>query len=181
MSANIRYCRVARRLTNPPPGPYPGSIDDLRLIPTFERSDADILVWSISSNTVIYAEPVLDPLFIANVSMRKDIGLVLDNSQLHDQFLALRPFNTLACNEQYEICNAANGNTQCSGLTGIFDLERTKWTDLGMNPKQRVLAKRISRTLYYSAGLQINGATGTTGMENFLRSYIQRVSANPKA
>lgn len=123
-------------------------------IAAFNRTDADIGTYVVSSNQVQYSKPVRDPLFHAT---RKE----WDAEFQVDRFMPTNLFGLLVCYDSFQICNPING--RCGDVSGTMDLERFDEQDLGLNPTQRATAWRLQRISWLGAQLGQMAGQGPFG------------------
>ena len=112
-------------------------------IPALKRTDADVTMMFLASNAVEYRSPVLDPWFQATYAHN-----LTDTSGVNfTEYLADYWVGVLACADQYQFQNPANGrSTSLTSMAGLV----TETERLEFNKLQN--ATLLS--LYYSANYQ---------------------------
>ena len=103
---------------------------------TFNRTDADVTAILIAQNSVLYYDPVVDPMFLATIPA----GEYCTGSDCFSTYKSNYIFNLMVCLEQYQYCNPSTDS--CSELTGFIDAaEQTQ--SLGFNWAQQATANRL--------------------------------------
>ncbi|PKS05536.1 hypothetical protein jhhlp_008053 [Lomentospora prolificans] len=147
-----------------------GQTGRIPLIPTFQTDDFDMSFFAVATGIIFY-EKVYDPLYFATHGVDSQIS---SNVNGQHAYLSNRMYNTVACQEAYEICNPGTG--KCSGLVGILELPR-KVLDLGFNNHQQVTARRLVQNMYWGGQISLNGPESTSGLLMQEQSAI--LSADP--
>jgi len=121
------------------------------------NGDADITACIISQNSVRYAEPVFDPLFLANGS-RYAAPFYYGNNY----------FNVIACEQQVQFCNPVNG--KCSRLSHAARAYEESIAELDLNLVQATAVLRsallLGLTDVGAMGLATLGASGLLARES---------------
>jgi len=121
------------------------------------NGDSDVTACFVSQNSVRYAEPVLDPLFLANGS-RYSAPFYYGSNY----------FNVIACEQQVQFCNPANG--RCTDLSHALRAYEQAVAELGLNPFQATAVKRsallLGLTDVGAMGLATLGASGLLARES---------------
>ena len=101
--------------------------------------DADISIFFLAHNGVLYRDYNTDPLFGASLG--------------YTGFIPDHPIGSLACKDQYQICNPSRfDNGRCTELTSWISLLETlelRASELGLNRKQTATFNRLIRSLRY--------------------------------
>jgi hypothetical protein len=113
--------------------------------PLFNRTDADVSMFFLTQNSVLYSTPVLDPWFFANGTIQN-----LVNEQVFSS--ANGYVSILGCIDQYSICNPTTG--QCTPHGGLEKLDSATKA-LGLNDAQIAVAARL-----------VNAASGSSTFES---------------
>ncbi|WKT51599.1 hypothetical protein QSH57_016569 [Fusarium oxysporum f. sp. vasinfectum] len=111
--------------------------------PSFNRADADVSVYFLSQNSIIYMEPVNDPWFLATGKYQTTLGKMQVNRPDHY-------VNTMVCTDQFVYCNPTTD--VCTPPAGI-NAASSHISDLntpGFNPTQKITAGRINAALVNS-------------------------------
>ena len=81
-------------------------------IPALNRTDADVSIFFLAPNMVVYEAPVADPFFAA--STPKNLSPVDGVNDTY--YMSNQEVYVLACTEQHQFCNPNNG--KCTPLSG---------------------------------------------------------------
>ncbi|KAI9884426.1 MAG: hypothetical protein M1823_003780 [Watsoniomyces obsoletus] len=110
--------------------------------PAINRTDADISLFFLSANAVVYLGQVDDPFFGAHKPTELDRG---DQAYLPD-----RPVQMIGCADQHQFCNPNRGRDgqgryqRCSPLTGGYVLHDVVHSgSLGFSPAQDAVSHRF--------------------------------------
>lgn len=103
-------------------------------IAAFNRTDADVSMFFLAANSIIYTYPNSDPIFSANVA--SDSGEEINNVEVLE-YSAEYAVAAMACTDQYQICNPTLAGLDgepmlCTPLGPIFTLFEES-EPLGMN------------------------------------------------
>jgi hypothetical protein len=113
----------------------------------------------VSQNSVRYAEPVFDPLFLANGSRY--------SAPFH---YGSNYFNVIACEQQVQFCNPVNG--RCSSLSHAARAYEQALAELQLNAYQTTAIKRSALLLGLTdvggMGLATLGASGLLARESVM-------------
>jgi len=115
---------------------------------TFNRTDADVIAILLAQNSVLYYDPVDDPLFLANIPAQE----YCTGTDCFPLYRANYIFNLMVCLEQYQFCNPSTSS--CTDLTGFYDAA-VQLESLGFNWAQQATADRLTAAadlalFYYS-------------------------------
>ena len=100
------------------------------------RSDADVTIVFVSSNTITYRNRVTDPFFAATYW----IPIVVKTERIH-AYLSDDLTSVMGCTEQYQVCTTPS-NGRCTGWTGLFPLQ-AQLASLALNTAQKITAIRL--------------------------------------
>ncbi|RYO73567.1 hypothetical protein AA0113_g118 [Alternaria arborescens] len=135
------------------------SHDSWQPIPELSVSDADVSVFFLETNDIVYSTPVVDPWFAAEegpFSRSTSYGNIT-------YYQSNQPVKALACVQQYQFCNPSlNHNESCTPLMGIFEAARSAPATVFSQSKD------IDRFLWSLAAIQ-NMAGGFTEISMVLR------------
>ncbi|KAL5360493.1 hypothetical protein BJX96DRAFT_184582 [Aspergillus floccosus] len=84
------------------------------------RTDADVSIFFLNANSVMYEYPTDDPMFSAHQSALSDLIALGENTSIAEfdnWYTADAPTTVLGCTDQFQICNART--EICSDLNGI--------------------------------------------------------------
>ncbi|KAI8680507.1 hypothetical protein NCS57_00331900 [Fusarium keratoplasticum] len=110
--------------------------------PSFNRTDADVSVYFLSQNSLVYLEPVNDPWFLANGAYQETIQG--ENLNRPNHYV-----NTMLCTDQFVYCNPTTG--VCTPPAGInAAMSYIDQNTPGFNPTQKITASRINAALVNS-------------------------------
>ena len=117
-------------------------------VPALNRTDADVSVFFLAPNMVVYEAPVADPFFAASIPKNLSSGDGVNDTY----YSSNQAVYALACAEQHQFCNPTNGI--CTPLSGAFQLV-TNIPRLDLNDAQSSTAITVMSTLtfinlYYS-------------------------------
>ena len=98
-------------------------------IPALNRTDADVALFFLAPNMILYEGPVTDPFFVASIPHNVSAG----NGVNETYYSPNQGVYALACAEQHQFCNPANG--KCTPLSGAFQVA-TNLTGLDLNDAQ---------------------------------------------
>ena len=110
----------------------PGGVSLWDPITPLKRTDADVSLHFLGQTSVMYHQPVLDPMFSATTAMPYS-----DNGTF---WVPDRNVSVLGCIDQYRICNSDRG--ACTPLSGVIDLY-SAITRIGLNDAQLATALRL--------------------------------------
>ncbi|OCL08835.1 hypothetical protein AOQ84DRAFT_292365 [Glonium stellatum] len=110
-------------------------------IPEFNRTDADISAFFLAQNDIVYSQPILDPMFLANgtYTETRSAGKLL--------YKPNNLVNVLACANQQQICGAYNSS--CTSLSSLMDIV-SELAQIGLNKAQLAAAGRMTDAAEYS-------------------------------
>ena len=135
------------------------SHDSWQPIPELSVSDADVSVFFLETNDIVYSTPVVDPWFAAEegpFSRSTSYGNIT-------YYQSNLPVKALACVQQYQFCNPSlNHNESCTPLMGIFEAARSAPATVFSQSKD------IDRFLWSLSAIQ-NMAGGFTEISMVLR------------
>ncbi|KAI1739076.1 hypothetical protein F4680DRAFT_466641 [Xylaria scruposa] len=102
------------------------------------REDADIHIYFLSGNGVVFAEILDDPWYrVANVTANASIIGTADGLHTVTRYLTSEPASPLGCASQFQFCNSIPGDRKCGPLAslrdavaGVVDLFDTNYADL---------------------------------------------------
>lgn len=137
-------------------------------IPALNRTDADVSLYFLASNKVIYKDPVNDPFFNATIPENSTTLGGID----HTYWMSANYVNVLGCAEQYQICNpVTNGCTELTNSAPVIEKEMPK---IGLNDVQIITATRMLRALYGNIYNYVNvrGANALRASET-LKGMVQ--------
>jgi hypothetical protein len=104
-------------------------------IPEFNRTDADVTLFYLAHNSIVYQSPNTDPWFSAN---QKLVGT--------NTYYGLPKTSLMGCIDQYQICDPNRpGDTGCSKLGSMTQVPGIT---LGLNLHQIATAGRFMETAY---------------------------------
>ena len=119
-------------------------------IPALNRTDADVSLYFLASNGVLYKDRVDDPIFNATIPVNSE---TLGGTN-HTYWTSSQYVNVLGCAEQYQICNpVTNRCTEFTISTPTFEREMPQ---IGLNDVQIITAKRMARALFGSVYNYVN-------------------------
>ncbi|KAH8880774.1 hypothetical protein GQ53DRAFT_788429 [Thozetella sp. PMI_491] len=119
--------------------------DDINWVPIadFNRTDADVTVFFLSANHILYLHPTLDPWFMS--SGVRNITSSFDNFNLTGYWSDYL-LNSMMCTEQYVLCNPTTGSCSTPGGINQFN-EVVIQNRMGLNPAQQSTAFRIGKAM----------------------------------
>lgn len=137
-------------------------------IPAFNRTDADVMFAAISGNAMRVEATCEDAIFGAHLLDSE----VIDENEVFNSYFLDRIVGTIACTEQYQICNP--NNDKCTTLSGHFDLMDST-LDLTLNNMQVMIAERITKALAYSDLYKVINGRGAAVLQaqNSVNGFIQ--------
>ena len=114
-------------------------------IAAFNRSDADITIFTFAANRVLYAYPNSDPIFSANYAV--DLNYTSFGKERF-AYLADKVLTAIGCIDQYQICNPSipgpNGEPmRCTPLVGWYSIP-SETDKIGLNLYQLATAETVS-------------------------------------
>ncbi|KAM0796423.1 hypothetical protein BDR22DRAFT_976173 [Usnea florida] len=105
-------------------------------IDALNRTDADVSLYLLAANSILYDAPVTDPFYAASTPYTNAEGT---NSGYYQ---ADQPVTALACTDQHQYCNPTN--RQCTPLTSsTLAGQALVKNNIGLNQDQSVTALRI--------------------------------------
>lgn len=118
-------------------------------MPAFDRADADVYMFLLFPNTVIYTYQNSDPFFSANRPSGFNISTDVSAFYFPDYLMY-----GIACAESYQICNPNVGGTAddvagCTPHSSYLDLNN-EFTKIGLNDYQLATTNRIMEALVVS-------------------------------
>jgi hypothetical protein len=111
-------------------------------IPALSKNDSDVSIFFVNVNSVLYPEPVNDPLFSAHEPSVAELSSGNLTSYVEDYLV-----NALACTDQYQICSGSSTDTQGNP---------TSCTPLGAASSLNTASLSLSLTQEYIATIVIN-------------------------
>ncbi|KAL8686954.1 MAG: hypothetical protein Q9218_006742 [Villophora microphyllina] len=108
--------------------------------PTLNRTDGDISLFFLASNSVLYEDPVADPFYAAT----HPIQPLLRDGKNRTYYSPDANVSAMACVDQHQFCNP--NNNKCTQLTGALALNYDNGrplTQLGLNGVQNATAQLI--------------------------------------
>ncbi|OJD30954.1 cytochrome p450 protein [Diplodia corticola] len=124
-------------------------------IPALRYLDADVMVFFLSANWMLFNAEVNDPWYSAHRKIgdaNNGVGQNQDDSI--PVIVADEAASPLACKVQQQLCNPSSssgggdGNPRCSRMMGLYEPVGTSIGDLGLNGRQKgALLKHISALL----------------------------------
>jgi hypothetical protein len=121
-------------------------------IPDFNRTDADVSMFLLAPNSVLYSHPNVDPFFSATTELNTTITVLDTNTQLTYTFYDTDHYvYMIGCTDQYQICNSAKPGsdgepTLCTPLGPIFPLLAEN-LNISLNDYQSVTATSLILSL----------------------------------
>ena len=131
----------------------PGGLNIWDPIATFKRTDADVSLHFIAQTSMIYTNPVLDPIFSATTALPFTNNLTMWSPD--------RNVSVLGCIDQYRICNS--DRRACTPLGGVVALSNAI-TKIGLNDAQLATAIRLRRAAEKSQTWLNGGHLGANGV-----------------
>jgi len=106
----------------------------------FDRSDAGMSIFFLTTDNITYFQPVYDMWFLTDPEPSANYTL---NGQSVPIYLRFRPVTILACVEEHELCNPTlSGSARCSKFTpAVYNTGH--FTTLQFNPSQNATAIRL--------------------------------------
>ncbi|KAJ9641716.1 uncharacterized protein PV06_03738 [Exophiala oligosperma] len=147
-----------------------------RPIPELARTDADVTVFYLAQNNVLYANPVDDPFFSAHQARTTPFGTNRDALTEVTMYAFDSWIDAMGCIDQHQICNPSprNASSQvCTPLTALSGVEEAmiaNSTDedsshLSMNPYQLSTAIRIFEAVDGWAIFDVVNAGGAAALK----------------
>ena len=139
-------------------------------ISALNRTDADVSIFFVAPNSVMYEKPVTDPLFAATTpySLPNAKG---PNSTYYSPDKAV---SVLACTDQFQFCNPTTG--KCTPLTGMTFLDGDQLSELDLNSPQLTVAEHLQNllpSLMIWSGVQPRGVSALQASETLHDGLIQ--------
>jgi hypothetical protein len=93
-------------------------------IPELERYDADVFLFFLVPNGVLFASPTNDPWYRATTPVGDVTGTIsVTSSETMEAYYSDEPASPLACMEQEQFCNPnLPEDSRCTLLSGTFDV-----------------------------------------------------------
>ena len=129
-----------------------GSDTGWQPIAPLDRKDADVTLFLLASNSIIYSTPVSDPFYSANIKR----VMAFNTSQGTENLSIYSPdfyVNALACIDRNQFCNPTNG--KCTPLSS-WNLTEVATENLGLNAKQKAIVYRLE-IMFYCMFLSVSG------------------------
>lgn len=106
----------------------------------FERQDALLSMFFVTSNHIQYERPVDDPVFLAQTPITEPFAPGQTNTYYTPEYLV----NTLACTDQVQICNPnVHNSSGCTPLIAQINM-RSAASLLDLNPIQTSTVQRLN-------------------------------------
>ena len=110
-------------------------------IPALRRIDADVSLFLLAPNTVLYEGAVNDPFYLATIPSTMNI-----NGTDYPYYVSDRYVNVLGCTDQHQFCNPATGN--CTELTASDPVFQEILT-IGFNEVQTMTALHLGVSILF--------------------------------
>jgi hypothetical protein len=144
-------------------------------IPALNRTDADVSLYLIMQNNIVYLDPVDDPLFAAHQPTNTTFGTGA-NLQTIKQYTRDTWIDTLGCIDQHQVCNPNPHNqssplctplTSVNGLTDALVQRSAEREDsyLAMDSDQFSIATLLIGTIGYWEMNDVVGARGASALK----------------
>ena len=108
-------------------------------VPDIQHIDADITVFFLTANSLLYTHANNDLIFGATTKVN-----LVENNLVNVSYRADNPVAVLGCADQHQWCSAPS---KCSSLSGLV---LPSDTELQFNPQQHVTAVRIYNSMLYN-------------------------------
>ncbi|KIW16617.1 hypothetical protein PV08_03805 [Exophiala spinifera] len=145
-------------------------------VPELSRTDADVTLFYLAQNNVVYANPVDDPFFSAHRVRYAPFGTNRDALANVTVYAFDSWIDAMGCTDQHQICNSSplNSSSQvCTPLTALLGVEEAilangtdeKSAHLAMNPYQLSTAVRVFEAVDGWAIFDVVNARGAAAMK----------------
>lgn len=135
----------------------PGFVVSFIPSPDFNRSDADVNLSFLSVNSVMFTEPVDDPMFSAHQPHflpSADSNLTFYEPENKTYYTSDNLANVIGCTDQHQFCNPRlPPHIGCTPLAGLYEVGKSL-DNLSTNPLQAATATLIFNILsFWQVGL----------------------------